>query len=116
MKEPSPNSSSPQAGRMKRKPIASEIECLSALSSLPKLMLLGMVTTAQVNAIRAIMSTLLSHHAKSSGTVVSSSPVGNQLVEVLKGNPMLADALTPLLSPEEIQAILHDPECHDGAA
>ncbi len=113
--ESSPQSSGQQAGRKRRNLIASEAECLSALSSLPKLMLLGMVTTAQVNAIRAIMTTLLSHHAKPVGTVVSSSPGGNPLVDLIKANPHLADTLTPLLSAEDIQAILRDPECDDGA-
>lgn len=114
--ESSPQSSGQQAGRKKRNPIASEAECLSALSSLPKLMLLNMVTTAQANAIRGIMDTLLSHHAKPVGTVVSSSPGGNTLVDLVKANPQLADALTPLLGAEDVQAILRDPECDDGAA
>lgn len=114
--EPSPQSSSQQAGRKRRNPIASEAECLGALSSLPKLMLLGMVTTAQANTIRAVMNTLLSHHAKPVGTVVSSSPGGNPLVDLVKANPQFADALTPLLGAEDIQAILRDPECDDGAA
>ena len=116
MKESSPKSSNPQAGRKKRNPIASEAECLSALNSLPKLMLLGMVTTAQANTIRAIMTTLLSHHAKSESTVTGPSPARNQLVELIKVNPLLAETLGSLLSTEDIQAILHDPECDDGAA
>ena len=44
--------------------IATEEECLAALSRLPALVALGMLTTSQANTVRSIYVSILQHHQK----------------------------------------------------
>jgi hypothetical protein len=91
----------PQPGRP---PIASREECLAALSRLPSLVALGLITTAQANTIRATYSTLLQSHERQQNGPVRT--VDNELVRQLRKNPALANLFKHLLTKEEIEIIL----------
>jgi hypothetical protein len=95
-----------QGSRAKQQ-VLSEEECLAALTQLPKLLLMGLVSTGQASVIRATVNAILQHHAKRS-TAGGAGLSGNdpQLIAALRANPALANFLAPFLSAEDIDAIL----------
>jgi hypothetical protein len=86
-------------------PIASEEDCLAALSRLPALNLAGMIDVRQANAYRAIYATILQHgqRRQASPTTAFDHPV---LLELLRRDPSLANLLEPLLSQEQIARMM----------
>ena len=104
----------PDEEKVRPKPrIASEDDCLAALSSLPSLLAMGMLTTQQVSAIRSVHATILQHHQKKQ-TASNRQPLENSgLTEMLRKHPELANELASLLSDEQIAIIMA--ESKDGS-
>jgi len=87
--------------------IAGEEECLAALSRLPALVALRMLTTAQANTIRATYTAMLQHHRQQRTKSDHCAGADNDaLIAQLVRNPELANLLEPLLSKEQIAAIM----------
>ena len=86
-------------------PIASEEDCLAALSRLPALNMLGMIDVRQANAYRGIYATILQHgqRRQASPTTALDHP---GLLDLLRKDPALAGLLEPLFSQEEIARML----------
>lgn len=95
----------PQVQKAKPK-IASEEDCLAALSQLPALVTMGLVDLKQANTYKGIYGVILQHYQKKQ--VNADHPVLDQpgLADVLRKNPRLANILEPLLSREQIEALM----------
>ena len=93
-------------GAGRRRPVASEEDCLAALSSLPGLVALGLLSTSQANAIRGVYTAMLQHHRQSRMKNERGGVVDDALVDMLARHPELANLLEPILSAEQIAAIL----------
>ena len=87
--------------------ILSREECLAKLSILPSLVAMGLLTTSKANCIRGTIATLLQFGSSKVTTESCRDLDPNELASVLQANPELAKFLEPLLSKEEIEAILH---------
>lgn len=105
--EPSESHRQPrgQAGSAKRR-IASEEDCLAALSQLPALVTMGLVDLKQANAYKGIYAVILQHYQRKQAN--SDRPILDQpgLADLLRKNPDLANLLEPLLSVEQIEALM----------
>ena len=102
----------PKTENAKRR-IASEQDCLAALSQLPALVTMGLVDIKQANAYKGIYSVILQHyHKKQTG---ADRPTLDQpgLADLLRKNPDLANLLEPLLSLDQIEALMRQGD--DGA-
>ena len=86
--------------------ILSREECLAKLSALPTLVAMGLLTTSKANCIRGTIATVLQFGSSKVTTDSSRDLDPNELASVLQANPELAKFLAPLLSTEEIEAIL----------
>jgi hypothetical protein len=89
-----------------RTPIASAEDCLAILSRLGSLVALGILSTAQANAIRSTYTAILQYHERQqsgpSRTVVNEK----DMAKLLRKHPELAKLLEPLLSDEQIEILL----------
>lgn len=111
VKPPSDDQAGPEGAGRERKPrgavrqIASEEECLAALTRLPGLNLARVIDDRQTNAFKGIYVAILQHHARkqASPRAVLEQP---GLIEALRRNPELANLLEPLLSDEQIEALM----------
>ncbi len=96
--------------------VASEEECLAALSRIPALILLGMLTTAKANAMRGSYAAILQHYRQKQ-IPTDRGVADDALVDILSRNPEFANMLEPLLSAEQIASILaRAKEGSDGTA
>jgi len=100
------------ARRRSKMHVATEEECLAALSQIPGLVFMGLMTTSQANTLRATYNTILQHHQKRQAGGHGQSVDSAGLVDVLRKHPELASALEPFLSDEQIAMILK--EAKDG--
>ena len=89
-----------------RRPVAGEEDCLAALSSLPGLVALGVLSTSQANTIRGVYSTMLQHHRQNRARNERGGAVDDAMVDMLARHPELANMLEPILSAEQIATIL----------
>lgn len=89
--------------RPRTKPhIATEQECLAALTKLPGLVMLGVIDIQQANAFRGIHSTILQHLARRQASTELIGADRPRLAALLSKHPELASELEPLLSDEQI--------------
>lgn len=93
-------------GGAKKAEIATEEECLAALSRLPALVALHILTSAQANTIRSTYTAILQHHRQTRAKSESGGVPDDALVDMLSRHPEMANLLEPLLSAEQIAAIL----------
>jgi hypothetical protein len=100
------------ARRRSKMHVASEEECLAALSQLPGFVVMGLMTTSQANTLRATYNTILQYHQKRQAGGRGQSVDNAGLVDVLRKHPGLASALEPFLSDEQIAMLLK--EAKDG--
>lgn len=89
-----------------RRHVASEEECLRALGSLPALVALRLLTTAQANSIRGSYTAILQHYRQRASPTDRGGVADDGLIEMLTRHPEYANLLEPLLSTEQIDAIL----------
>jgi len=86
---------------------ASADQCLRALTQLPGLVAMGMLTPAQANSMRATYATILQHYQKTQSTP-SHAPATADVVQAVRNNPELAALLEPLLTDEQIEALMQE--------
>ena len=93
-------------GTDKRRHVASEEECLAALSGLPAMVALGMLSTAKANTIRGAYAAILQHYRQKQAPADRGGVADDALVDMLSRHPELANLLEPFLSAEQIAAIM----------
>ena len=86
--------------------IANIDECLRALTKLPVLVLLGIVTPAKSNAMCRVYLTLLQHHWRSVGNGAIHVAAKDKFVELLRQHPEAAEAFVGFLDDAEIARIV----------
>jgi hypothetical protein len=94
--------------------VASAEQCLAALTQLPGLVAMGLLTPAQANSMRATFATILQHHQKSQNapTPARATP---EVVQAVRNHPELATLLESLLTDEQLEALLKEArDCGDG--
>lgn len=91
--------------------------CLDSLGQLPGLIAMGLVTTAQANAIRGVYSTILQQHHRTRAGRDQAQLDDADVMAILRDNPSMLSMLAPLLTDEQIAAIMEDAEgAEDGQA
>ncbi len=91
--------------------------CLDALGQLPGLIAMGLVTTAQANAIRGVYSTILQQHHRTRAGRDQAQLDDADVMAILRDNPSMLSMLAPLLTDEQVAAIMEDSEgAEDGQA
>jgi len=94
-----------QRQRAKKPDIPSEEDCLGAIVQVARLVAMGLLETAQANAIRASFREILLHHR--SKTKEAEKGVSNvELLDVLRKDPKLLSLFEPLLSQAQVEWIL----------
>lgn len=93
----------PQRSSKKAK-IASEDQCLAAMSNLPALVLQGHVSTAQASVIRAVYGAILSHHERRAAGHAGPGVVP-ELLDLARLNPHLAQLLEPFFSDAQVEEL-----------
>jgi hypothetical protein len=93
-------------GTAKRRHVASEEECLAALSGLPAMVALGMLSTAKANTIRGTYTAILQHLRQKQTSANRGGVNDDVLDDLLLRHPELANLLAPLLSEEQIASIM----------
>ena len=100
-----------------RKPdIPSEEDCLGAIVQVARLVAMGLLETAQANAIRAAFREILLYHRNKSKE--AEKGISNvELLDVLRKDPKLLSLFEPLLSQEQVEWILRagDSDGEDAA-
>ena len=69
---------------------------------------MGLLTTAQGNAIRGVYSTILQHHDRTRAGREQTQIDDADVMAMLRDNPSLLSMLEPLLTDEQIAAIMED--------
>ncbi len=82
--------------------------CLRALSQLPGLAAMGVLATAQVNAIRGIYQTILQQHQKTQAQRGEQLLSETTVQDLIRENPKLLSALEPLLTDEQVHLIMQN--------
>jgi hypothetical protein len=91
--------------------------CLAALGQLPGLVAIGLVTTAQANSIRGVYSTILQQHHRTRTGRDQAQLDDADVMAILRDNPSMLNMLAPLLTDEQIAAIMEASEGgEDGQA
>ena len=102
----------PSAGRQRsgaRQRTAPDSDaCLDGLGRLPGLIVMGLVTTAQANAIRGVYGTILQQHHRTQTGRDQSQLDDADVMAMLRDNPGLLSMLAPLLTDEQIAAIMEE--------
>jgi hypothetical protein len=89
-----------------RAPIASAEDCLAILSRLGGLVILGLLGTAQANAIRSTYTAILQYHERQQSGPSRTIADEKDLAKLLRKYPELAKLLEPLLTDEQIEMLL----------
>ena len=98
--EPAPS------GCIDKRSIAILDECLQALSKLPGLVVLKVVTPSQSNAMCKVYQTLLQHHWRFVGEGAMLVAAKDTLVRLLQQHPDMAEAFAEFLDEADIAAIV----------
>jgi hypothetical protein len=98
--------------RAKTHTVFDERKCLEALSQLPGLVMTGYVRPAQGNVIRSSLEAILRHHRQTDSTRSESAPKDVDLVSILRTHPELVNLFEPLLTDEQLEALMK--EAMDG--
>ena len=110
-------SSSRQRSGTKQRSAPDTDDCLDALGQLPGLIAMGLVTTAQANAIRGVYSTILQQHHRTRAGRDQAQLDDADVMAILRENPSMLSMLAPLLTDEQVAAIMDDSEgVEDGQA
>lgn len=86
--------------------IATAEECLAGLTKLAVLVLLGVVTPSQSNAMCRVYLTLLQHHWRGAGIGGNGVVAKDKFVELLRQYPERAEAFVGLLDDADIARIV----------
>ena len=105
-----------QRQRARKPDIPSEEDCLGAIAQVARLVAMGLLETAQANAIRAAFREILLYHRNKSKE--AEKGISNvALLDVLRKDPKLLSLFEPLLSQEQVEWILRagDSDGEDAA-
>lgn len=114
--EPAPDSSSrQQSARQKAKPvIATQEECLAALTKIPGLLLIGLIKPQVANAMRGPYKDVLEHHRRAQQAPAQGGMANDDLLRIARENPEYLGMLSGLLTDEQMQLVLkqatHEPQ------
>ncbi|MBW3596972.1 MAG: hypothetical protein KY475_06820 [Planctomycetes bacterium] len=105
-------------GRRHDRVIPTAEDCLDAMARLPGLLTLGVLNSAQVNAIRAIYAGILQYHQRSQARDERQGISNADVIELMRSNPAILSMLEPLLTDEQIAMVMDDvrDEDNDGQA
>ena len=105
-----------QRQRAKKPEIPSEEDCLGAIVQVARLVALGLLETAQANAIRASFREILLFH-RSKAKEAEKGIANVEVLDVLRKDPKLLSLFEPLLSQEQVDWVLRggDNEADDAA-
>jgi hypothetical protein len=106
--EPSTDSSArAQSASQKAKPvIATKEECLAALTKIPGLLIIGLITPQVANAMRGPYKDILEHHRRAQQVPAQGGMANDDLLEIVRKNPEYLGMLSDLLTEEQIQLVL----------
>jgi len=102
----SPKSETTAESCVEKSSIADIEECLKALTKLPVLVLLEIVTPSQSNAMCRVYLTLLQHHWRTTGNSANQVVAKDKFVGLLRQHPEEAEAFVGLLDDAEIAQIV----------
>lgn len=91
---------------VEKRSIATAEECLEGLTKLAVLVLLGVVTPSQSNAMCRVYLTLLQHHWRGVANGVIQVAAKDKFVELLRQHPEAAEAFVGFLDDAEIAQIV----------
>lgn len=94
--------------RQPRPKILSQEECLEKLSALPGLVVMGLLTTPKANCIRNAITAVLQFNSKQTSSDSRREVDSTELAAMLQANPGMAKFMEPLLSREQIEALLQE--------
>lgn len=104
--EPQPEAQA-QSQRKTTHRIHSLEECLALLSQLPFLVVGGLITSAQANAMRGILKDILAFHQCSGGPQAGPA-IDQRLLQLVRTNPDFANLLAPFLTTEQAAQLLQE--------
>ena len=96
-----------QKRRSRNSEAASADQCLRALTQLPGLVALGMLTPAQGNCMRGVFATILQHYQRSQTTPIPARASAD-LAQAVRDKPQLAALLEPLLTDDQLESLLDE--------
>lgn len=91
---------------VEKRSIATAEECLEGLTKLAVLVLVGVVTPSQSNAMCRVYLTLLQHHWRGLGNGAIHVAAKDKFVELLRQHPESAEAFVGFLDDAEIAQIV----------
>lgn len=95
--------------------VASAEQCLAALTQLPGLVAMGILTPAQANSMRATYETILKHHEKRQSAQIQ-GPATADVVQAVRDHPELAAVLEPLMTGEQLESLMKEArDAQDGS-
>ena len=97
-----------KTNRSSRQAIASDEDCLNALSKMPGLVAMGVLTTAQANSIRGVYSTILGYHQKARNARSVQTLDNDNVLEILRQNPEMISMVESLLTDEQVEMLMND--------
>jgi hypothetical protein len=105
---PSPNDRGPSAAESRsRAPRVRTIdECLEALNQLPGMVAMGIIRPSQANAIRAVLHEIIAQHRHAATSDASVAALDGDLLARLRQDPRLMNLLEPLLTTDQIAALM----------
>jgi|GEM_PF-5581621 len=108
--EPSPEGSSGQqsASRKPKPVIATQEECLAALTKIPALLLIGLIKPQVANAMRGPYKDVLDHHRRAQQGPAQGGLANADLLRIVREKPELLGLLSGLLTDEQIQLVLKE--------
>jgi hypothetical protein len=103
-----------QPGARRTRQIFSEQQCLEALTQLPGLITMGLVTPARANSIRSILVEILRHHQRAGRGDSRQSLDDDVVLEILRRDPTVVGLLNPLLTDDQIAMVMrHATSSHE---
>ena len=105
---PSPNDRGPSAAesRSRARRVRTIDECLEALDQLPGMVAMGIIRPAQANAIRGVLHEIIAQHRHAATSDASIAPLDGDLLARLREDPRLMNLLEPLLTTDQIAALM----------
>ena len=92
--------------RQPRSAAQSPDDILTALGQIPGLITMGLITTAQANAIRGVYSTMLQRHQHVGRSRDQAHLDDADVMQLLRENPSMLNMLSPLLTDQQIAAVM----------
>jgi len=99
-------SSRTRSGRRGRPEIYDAERCLQLLSQLTVLLMMGLITPAKANAVRANLTALLQHYQHQESRAGGRTVADDDLQEIVRRDSRLLELLEPFLSDAQIDLLM----------